>query len=132
MLRGPLDLIDGIVMMHRFIRLAALALLALAFAGCSPVPREVPGPAPTQTPQPTIPSETPSETPQIDSFYIQPGVPSVIADPARKTFIAAGKTESNTPQGVPTQLRVRVDGNVTQVAQWIYALVTTFPTIPDG
>jgi hypothetical protein len=91
-----------------------------------------PGDSPASVTATTIP--TPSQEPSTRPparLWISPAVP----DSLRQVAIRSGMPLAEDPDPTAARLEFQADPDATdpsQVCVWIYALVTPFPTIPDG
>jgi hypothetical protein len=95
-------------------------------------PTSTPGPTaiPTQTAIPTstltqsvAPAETAAATPVVESLWISPALPAVLAEGARSAGIPPALDES--------LATIKLDVSETDGSLWIYSLVAPFPTLTD-
>lgn len=106
----------------------ALSMLAMwIFAGCTTSPQ--PTPILTATP---IPSPTPTATPVPPTLWFQPGIPSAIVTNVSEVLTRAGYVISDTADSAAVRVVLDPGSEATLTAQWVYALVAPFPTVPDG
>jgi hypothetical protein len=79
------------------------------------------------TPSPRPPTETPSPTP-LPALWVAEYVPDAIV---KQVMVELGDRFQITANKSTATLRLDIGGNV-PVAEWVYALVAPFPTIPDS
>lgn len=118
-------------------------LLGLVLAACSgasapPVPiptsdqnNPTPPPVMSPTPSPIDVTPTATVTPEPQGYWFQPGIPQSIVSRIVPALEQAGLVRVGTPDGA--NLRVVLDPGPEAVltTQWIYAVVSPFPTVPD-
>ncbi|MGD0574300.1 MAG: CapA family protein [Anaerolineales bacterium] len=103
------------------LRTLGVPCLLLLLSACSPLPSAVGGPTPTPPPMASATS-----TPQVTSVWIAPGLPAAL----RQTIqLPPGFSSAADPASASLRLTV---GGRRSLSAWVYALVTPFPTIPDG
>jgi poly-gamma-glutamate synthesis protein (capsule biosynthesis protein) len=119
--------------MRRFVLLCVIFLSACSAGGDAAPTLFVPTAMP-QSGDPVIPSPQPTEpnvTPEVVSFYVQPGVPSSLAETVSATLTQAGFVRVDAAEGAALRVVLNPGADAALTAQWVYALVTPFPTIPD-
>jgi hypothetical protein len=81
---------------------------------------------------PTTDLPTPTSGP--DAYWIQPGVPELLRSKVAAALSPAGWIQAEQPDDASLQLVLMQPGlevATAAVAQWYYALVAPFPTVPD-
>ncbi len=111
-----------------------IALLTLLLTACAARPSI---PAPTLDPTPPAAASPPNPvgltaTPAPAGVYIQPGVPGDIVSRVMPVLAQAGYAQQGTPDGAAVRVVLNPGPEAALTAQWVYAMVAPFPTVPDG
>ncbi|MCC6905818.1 MAG: CapA family protein [Anaerolineae bacterium] len=114
---------------------AASALIALMLAGCAvPVVPAAPAaeaPAAAASATPEVPGLTapPSAQP---AFFVQPGTPPEIVERISPVLAQAGLVQTENADAADLTVMPNPGPDAALSAQWVYAVATPFPTVPDG
>jgi hypothetical protein len=103
-----------------------MTILILAACGASqPIPT-------IQTATPLLSPPPPTATPAPPTLWVQPGVPDEIAGSVTSQLTGAGFVQADVSDGASLQVTLNAASGAALTAQWVYALVAPFPTLPDG
>ncbi|MBN1429576.1 MAG: CapA family protein [Anaerolineae bacterium] len=112
--------------MQRLMTRAAVVMITLMVLGCGASQQTTP-PILTAT---SIPLPTVTDTPTPPTVWIQPGVPAAIIDSIVPILADAGYVQTENA-GADIQIALNPSSTFALTAQWVYALVAPFPTVPD-
>ncbi len=114
-------------------------LIGVLLAACQPVAQPPPishiplppadGRAVSPTPAP--PTSEPLPTVSPEGYWVQDGVPYTLVERLMPVLEEAGLVEVSTPQEAIVRLVLNPGPQAMLTAQWVYAPVAPFPTVPD-
>ena len=122
--------------------LLALALLAGCQAQAAAEPTSPAAPPPAAGDQAAAPPvvEPPAEAepaqpdepePVANMYWVQPGVPSALAEQIVPVLEQAGLTPAAAPEDAVLTIEANPPDDALLTARWVYALAAPFPTVPD-
>ena len=115
--------------MQRLVMRALAISIALLVIACN-LSQRTSLPSQIQTATPAS-SPTPMATLDPPTVWVQPGVPAAITSSVIPLLTGAGYIQSETADA-DVQVALNPSSSSSLTAQWVYALVAPFPTVPDG